>query len=431
MNISYLVGDKVVLTKEKPVDNNWTPEMDKFLGQVVTITSLESTRTWFTIEEDGETNGFYLTYITGLADAKEEKARTDAEKAKEEKKAKDLAGLLYRPEQILPLVEGVFGKDRVELVYNTSNYDIIIHYPEINLENSLGQKHTIKDFFFKITVDTNLLDTTVYKIGVSIHGMRTTFGLKEITCSYSHSHLHTGSPGTWKHFCVGSDHFPVLMENLRMNPTEDNWTMFLLSIDKYLQWESREGGPYAYMENLKYGRTIGNEEIQQEFARIIEDSPLDMWNYANEIEVLPERPSFKEFFNKNSRIKTAVGGSLEDIKIDIKSQRTRLPANYFAFKGKLYPFRIFDDVSNGKEEYISKGILDTYTSLIKQNTQSFGKKLIYEQLKNEYKSKVRKIRIKLPAKASDNREATEADRVPASENRTAGMVRRTNNTRRR
>lgn len=180
-------------------------------------------------------------------------------------------------------------------IFKTENIDhnedyIIIKFPEIAITNSMGRLHIIKDIYVKITIECrwrNYLvlaakksDLTDEYLGspLSIHvsGARTTLSLEEFYSMYIHSHLpSTDSPTDFNSFCLGASYFSTIKYNLQLSPTKENWELFFLSIEKYLSWESLEGGPHTLIKNI--GNNLEPSGLMgPEIIRFIDNIPTNI-----------------------------------------------------------------------------------------------------------------------------------------------------------
>jgi len=126
-----------------------------------------------------------------------------------------------------------------------SNFNILIKYPKLTITNSLGHSHKIVDLFILIQIKNNKL--------YNFYGFRGTVTFKEYLESYTHSHLNTFSIGNIGGFCLGIGAFNNLVSiNKKQEVTSNTFTLFLYSLTKYLEWESIEGVPHAYIFHIDY-----------------------------------------------------------------------------------------------------------------------------------------------------------------------------------
>ena len=142
-----------------------------------------------------------------------------------------------------------FGENRVDIIEttNTEAY-VYIWFPKETISNSKGQKHTIYDLYIKIDF--------VNSIFVDMRTIRTSFTLAELHSGYSHSHspsrpydiktpIYIYARG--RHCCLGTGPLGQLMGQT----IDSNVLMSLcIYIEKWVRWESLEGGPYINMEKV-------------------------------------------------------------------------------------------------------------------------------------------------------------------------------------
>ena len=141
----------------------------------------------------------------------------------------------------------VFGNDNVDC----NDENIIIHFPEFTIENSNGLQHVIKDLYVKLTNIFNGMSD-------NIQGCRATMSNLEWIEGYEHSHLTSGKFDGFKTFCLGTSGINELITLIKSesfrNKTEEEMknisVNFCLTIENFVKWESLEGTPYMYIENI-------------------------------------------------------------------------------------------------------------------------------------------------------------------------------------
>lgn len=123
---------------------------------------------------------------------------------------------------------------------------LIIRFPEINITNSRGDSHIIRDLYIKWELTDELAPSG------NICGFRGLRTIAEYESGYIHSHLRSGIHRNWDEndFCLGSDGFGELINGLNAEQVL-NWDDIraaLVWLDIYVSWESLEGGPYMSMK---------------------------------------------------------------------------------------------------------------------------------------------------------------------------------------
>lgn len=136
----------------------------------------------------------------------------------------------------------VYGE---EFVDEQDNY-VIVHFPEVEISNSMEQSHTMRDIYLKFEI---------YSCRVCLKQLlRATLTDVEIRNNYTFSHVNnqdevfdwsTGS------FCFGETAISNLRDELNSRTKiVKNLRFFLEAIKEYLSWESLEGTPYRSINNV-------------------------------------------------------------------------------------------------------------------------------------------------------------------------------------
>jgi len=149
------------------------------------------------------------------------------------------------------------GKRRVVLIKN-----IVIHFPELTITNTKRNSHNIKDLFMVLPLYIN--DSRNFIRIFDLYGFRTTFTYEEIMSRYSHSHL-SGNPYDCKqllnepnifpikaHYCTGSGIINMTLGDVNAAEkfNEDTFSMLLVQMTTMVSWESLEGTPYQYINEI-------------------------------------------------------------------------------------------------------------------------------------------------------------------------------------
>lgn len=124
-------------------------------------------------------------------------------------------------------------------------YQILIHFPEVTIKNDKDE-HLIRNMYVRLILRPDGL------IASYIQGMRTTVTEAEFVSQYVHSHLPrlNASQITFHSFCTGIGEINQVLALLNTRYTSANFMMLLMHIKNYLEWESKEGHPYMFMENV-------------------------------------------------------------------------------------------------------------------------------------------------------------------------------------
>ena len=161
-------------------------------------------------------------------------------------------------EEIRIILDNIYGENWQFFFINCHTLPkIIILYPEIEISNEEGIKHTIRDLV--LIIDLLEIDSKI-KVSSSIKGLRLTVDKREYASSYSHSHLtrtkfnpcddqYLNIPDA-HYFCIGGNEVletaVVFFDNQDLGTLE----LFFLTVNSMMKWESLEGGPYIRIKNL-------------------------------------------------------------------------------------------------------------------------------------------------------------------------------------
>lgn len=132
-----------------------------------------------------------------------------------------------------------FGEEYVD----KQDSSIIVYFPEVEIENEDGDKHTILDLYAKINLYNNMFDYITLT--------RTTFTTAEYFSGYLHSHTRRFSdfPG-WLSPCLGSGPLAFTTATLSNKYDLDIWGLFCVELADYVKVESLAGHPYVYMRTI-------------------------------------------------------------------------------------------------------------------------------------------------------------------------------------
>lgn len=125
------------------------------------------------------------------------------------------------------------------------NYTIVVYFPEVEITDG-KRKHTIKELYVRTIVKpSGLLDPKIF-------GLRAYLSHKEAINHYVHSHLRAAKPSTmqFSQFCTGEGPINQVMLLLSTKFTIPNFMLFCLHLKNFVAWESRDGRPYMYIENI-------------------------------------------------------------------------------------------------------------------------------------------------------------------------------------
>lgn len=180
--------------------------------------------------------------------------------------------------------------------FKFNSFKVIVHFPEVTLNNSQQQSITIRDLFFRFNFDTaGVMEN-------DIEGAKSTFTTDEFEGGYIHSHIPSMNMYEWtmsdlmlksrvmfQKVCLGAGEMKVMIADFKEEPDTEGFTMILHMLKTVASWESLEGVPHARMENIT-SRVTGAPALHWHHAdsvwkriagmRRMIDEPLD-WYYAN------------------------------------------------------------------------------------------------------------------------------------------------------
>ena len=173
--------------------------------------------------------------------------------------------LPYR--QFLAYME-VYGTDEMHFQKLTQR-DIVVHFPKITIRNEKGQEHTIYDLFSQTSFNGR---------GQFVKGplfKRASYTNAELLANYMHSHVPgIGDPSEWNKCCLGGGPINTTITALRLEPTWENWLLYTVQLEQFVQVESLSGGPYRRMESTFLDSRA--EVPSYDFVCLSRDNPLNM-----------------------------------------------------------------------------------------------------------------------------------------------------------
>jgi len=133
---------------------------------------------------------------------------------------------------------------------------LLLHFPEVEIQNRNGFKHTITDFYISLVFEENYSKLATS----SLFAIRSSATTKEYANGYFHSHANRSSSHTalssffsWRSLCLGGDTaLTDLVYSLKDGLTEKALHELLVLLHLYVGWESLDGGPYYCMQDVVY-----------------------------------------------------------------------------------------------------------------------------------------------------------------------------------
>jgi len=180
-------------------------------------------------------------------------------------------------------LNGVFGEDNnqimspLEVMENSTReykensgltaYRVIVRFPDLEIKNSRGGKHIIKELYIRFTIHPFRLT-----LNSSVSGTRGKCSPEEAEAQYQHSHLSiTPTVSGWADFCLGQGPLNGNINQLLSSTNFDinHWKAFFYNIKAMVSWESLEGSPYKNLSNIQNGgsstRRVLEPITKQEF----------------------------------------------------------------------------------------------------------------------------------------------------------------------
>lgn len=313
-----------------------------------------------------------------------------------------MSEILKDPQRIKAIAEEIFTPERVDFTLQSSSpkdnpqvFVLTIHFPEVELTNSKRHKRTLKDLFVRFSAKIHFRSSG-YKVEVTPTGTRTTYELKEAQSNFTHSHLHVSyAMRGFTQFCLGASNFQMIVENLKLNGTEEDWELMLLSLANYVSWESLEGGPYTYMSEVKYTdirarvQRVSPQELEQELARLVRHIPAHCWEFTPHLGPITGHPDLLDFFNTYSRIRKMITGS-EGISPSMLTEWERtlsgMRSTPLTFRGRDIPIKVYDPSVTPEASLVAANTIDPevvtwYLNHLKQQSLTFQKQFQYESIK--------------------------------------------------
>ena len=166
------------------------------------------------------------------------------------------------------------------------NYTFYVKYPRFIIQNSKGLSHIIRDFYLRLVFrDDGRLST--------VNGSRGILTQAEKQSGYAHSHLSsTSTRGKFGSFCFGQGPIQNTTDRLCAEFDAATFEMLLHGFQTYLEWESIEGRPFKWIENIRRASGLSNV-------------------YIDELEDI-----YNKFVNKYDNIKFLIQTSPAKLKID-------------------------------------------------------------------------------------------------------------------
>lgn len=132
-----------------------------------------------------------------------------------------------------------------------ANLKVYIKIDNVTITNG-NMSHSIKDLWIRFSVGQRGQVS-------GLQGLRSSMTYEEAKVGYMHSHLParpmtSGLPPSFEHFCLGSGEINQVISFLHDAFDPINFTLFCLHLKNFIEWESIDGVPHIFMEDIGSGR---------------------------------------------------------------------------------------------------------------------------------------------------------------------------------
>ena len=178
-------------------------------------------------------------------------------------------------EKLKEILYDYYGEERVDIVSNSTGYDIIVWFPVVVVTNEYGENTTVRDLFIKFSVASNGKMHILPRMG------RSTFTVNEYVSNYRHSHCGGGIPTSSNDYgilCFGTGPINSTISSLTLSFDEGLWTLFCGELDLYTKTESIAGVPYRRLSSIGAGHKA-NMRIACSMLKATRSSTFDILLY--------------------------------------------------------------------------------------------------------------------------------------------------------
>lgn len=280
-------------------------------------------------------------------------------------------------------------KDALEQIY-PERYDIvdddyiIIHFPEVEINNKYNESVKIHDLFtiFKFN---NYLNYDY----IELHGWMMTPTSKQYNRDYAHSHLPPSTTGyaELKHnllnyecnFCLGNGTLNKLISSWQRDFTNVNiFECVLYELGNFVGWESIDGGPYSKLKditnnsnNIDYQRYYDNcnfDYIISKLYEFNESVPIGIINNSKISSTIDLNYTDSKF---ESKLITIIENTIKEVYLSDDSININVNAldknRYIPFRGQNIKLKIFEEsiISELKVEDIKNDVIKYILAQIK------------------------------------------------------------------
>lgn len=396
----YENGDVVMLATTRPEGWSTSGDMDRYLGNVVTLTNVQYApsdeltsrpRGYFSFSGSAEwtfrTNEIQCMGTPELIEEHRQKREKELAELKEKFKT-----FVLDDQGVYAIAKDIFGEEYVDVnKLSPTEFNLIVLFPEINITNSRNHKHVIKDLYVKINVDITSHNVNVGDrlSTIVLSGRRGKLSEEEYQSTYGHSHFSGRGIERWSDFCLGSSDFAMILQTMKFSLTAEDWSLLFLSLENYLSWESLEGGPYKNMSSVSLRQqTYNSSDFKSHALELIKTLPNTCFTLNDgKIVFNTDHPALLEHYTTNSRIKSF----RSDSNNSFASTQTRFNSFVsgecipFAFKGQLVtPVLYGKDRATAATEQtnIDQDVIDFYNRTINKELKHYNLRYEYNKISN-------------------------------------------------
>ena len=169
----------------------------------------------------------------------------------------DKINLCNQLDSMITVLNEVY-KDNWDFYLYSDTLQLIIHFPKIEISNTKGAKHTIKNLLVRFGIQ---LEDNVKLRDYS--GARLKTSLTEQQKCYFHSHLPGNNElGHFRNFCYAETEVNDLQMMFNSKFDIKIFDLLLQTIDAYVRHESLEGVPYKHLSSLIYNKEASHNLLE-------------------------------------------------------------------------------------------------------------------------------------------------------------------------
>lgn len=290
---------------------------------------------------------------------------------------------MEKSNQMFEVAKKIYGEDHVELytsrdpeaIFFASSFIarhyLVIHIPEVWIEEKHGLKVKLKDFYLSIPffVGGELVST--------VSGMRSSYEYNQFRIGYNHSHLSSFESlfSTHHDFCQGDGILPLAFNTLRNEFNDENIHNLFYTLKIYLEWEDHEGGPFSRIKDKFLNPTSGSRNMtDSELLSHIRlgEIPIRYNIEENNVKLYIEE---SDILSVSSESQDSVYSATPNGNIYKNNRLTEMPSNLYHsseciyFKGSKVPCVIYSDLNDYNfSDHMEKNWFKRGSSLPNTNT---------------------------------------------------------------